>query len=185
MLKSGDPSGSAFLKVDPSYLHHWQQVFPQTPQTLQTPQNPQTQLKTPGPLAALCPPQSVSVPAESLRASRLNNQLISSTHCSSSSSSSSSALTPSSSSLAGLSQLPLPQQIALFGQALAPTCSGTGGGVVVVPPDPQGLHPDPQGLHPGGGVVSSSVKSSSDPKPLSSSSCSSTSSSWSSWSSWL
>ncbi|AWP07732.1 putative histone-lysine N-methyltransferase PRDM6-like, partial [Scophthalmus maximus] len=30
MLKpGGDPSGSAFLKVDPSYLQHWQQLFPQ------------------------------------------------------------------------------------------------------------------------------------------------------------
>uniref|UniRef100_A0A3B5MMP3 Putative histone-lysine N-methyltransferase PRDM6 n=1 Tax=Xiphophorus couchianus TaxID=32473 RepID=A0A3B5MMP3_9TELE len=29
MLKPGDPSGSAFLKVDPSYLQHWQQLFPQ------------------------------------------------------------------------------------------------------------------------------------------------------------
>ncbi|TRY64779.1 hypothetical protein DNTS_004392 [Danionella cerebrum] len=29
MLKPGEPSGSAFLKVDPSYLQHWQQLFPQ------------------------------------------------------------------------------------------------------------------------------------------------------------
>ncbi len=29
MLKPGEPSGSAFLKVDPTYIHHWQQLFPQ------------------------------------------------------------------------------------------------------------------------------------------------------------
>lgn len=28
MLKPGDPGGSAFLKVDPAYLQHWQQLFP-------------------------------------------------------------------------------------------------------------------------------------------------------------
>ncbi|XP_040200267.1 putative histone-lysine N-methyltransferase PRDM6 isoform X1 [Rana temporaria] len=30
MLKPGEASGSAFLKVDPVYLQHWQQLFPQT-----------------------------------------------------------------------------------------------------------------------------------------------------------
>ncbi|CAL8348300.1 unnamed protein product [Lota lota] len=179
MLKPGEPSGSAFLKVDPSYLHHWQQLFPQAPQT---------QLKTAGPLAALCPPECVSVPVESLRASQLNNHLISSTNCSSTSSTSSSAaLTPSStscssgssvaSSLAGLSQLPVPQQIALFGQALAPACSGTGDLAVVLPPDTQGLHPGgglPRGP-PSCGVVSSSVRSSSSSDPKTLSSCSSSS----------
>ncbi|XP_059360320.1 putative histone-lysine N-methyltransferase PRDM6 isoform X1 [Carassius carassius] len=29
MLKPGEPSGSAFLKVDPTYIQHWQQLFPQ------------------------------------------------------------------------------------------------------------------------------------------------------------
>ncbi|KAM6148778.1 putative histone-lysine N-methyltransferase PRDM6 [Erethizon dorsatum] len=28
MLKPGEPGGSAFLKVDPAYLQHWQQLFP-------------------------------------------------------------------------------------------------------------------------------------------------------------
>ncbi|KAM4615827.1 putative histone-lysine N-methyltransferase PRDM6 [Polymixia lowei] len=169
MLKPGDPSGSAFLKVDPSYLQHWQQLFPQA------------QLKA-------APPERVAIPVESLRQSRLNNHLISSTNCSSSSSSSSSssaALTPSStsstssvvaSSLAGLSQLPVPQQIALFGQALAPVCSGGGGGdLVVVPPENHGhsaaaglLHQAKELQHQSCGVVSSSVKSNNNDKGLSS-----------------
>ncbi|KAL0978923.1 hypothetical protein UPYG_G00177860 [Umbra pygmaea] len=102
MLKPGDPSGSAFLKVDPTYMQHWQQLFPQS------------QLKNTG-IAQLQPPDRVAIPVESLRQ---RQNLISST-------SSSSALTPSStcsstpsvSSLAGLSQLSVPQ-IALFGQTV-------------------------------------------------------------------
>ncbi|XP_013362532.1 PREDICTED: nascent polypeptide-associated complex subunit alpha, muscle-specific form-like, partial [Chinchilla lanigera] len=31
MLKPGEPGGSAFLKVDPAYLQHWQQLFPPPP----------------------------------------------------------------------------------------------------------------------------------------------------------
>ncbi|XP_051853920.1 putative histone-lysine N-methyltransferase PRDM6 [Antechinus flavipes] len=30
MLKPRDPGGSSFLKVDPAYLQHWQQLFPQS-----------------------------------------------------------------------------------------------------------------------------------------------------------
>ncbi|KAM7415550.1 hypothetical protein PAMA_017860 [Pampus argenteus] len=184
MLKPGDPSGSAFLKVDPSYLQHWQQLFPQA------------QLKAP--LAPPPPPDRLSVPMDSLRPSRLHSHLLASTHCTSSSSSTSSssasssaaaaaaALTPSSSisipTSAGLSQLPVPQQIALFGQALAPVCVGPGGAggaggggqgggdlVVVVPPENQQSHNTAGHLHQakeqgcggvGVGVVSSSVKSS-------------------------
>ncbi|XP_062237269.1 putative histone-lysine N-methyltransferase PRDM6 isoform X2 [Platichthys flesus] len=170
MLKPGDPSGSAFLKVDPSYLQHWQQLFPQA------------QLKAPQ-------PDRLSIPMDGLRPSRLHSHLLASTHCTSSSSSTSSsvassslavaaaaaALTPSSSlsisSSQGLSQLPVPQQIALFGQALAPVCAGPGGGdmLVVVPPENQQGHNPAMGfLHQakeqscgGVGVVSSSVKSSS------------------------
>ncbi|XP_030625636.1 putative histone-lysine N-methyltransferase PRDM6 [Chanos chanos] len=112
MLKPGDPNGSAFLKVDPTYIQHWQQLFPQS------------QLKNAA-LAQLQPPERVAIPVESLR-QRPN--LISST-----SSTSSSALTPSStssstssvSSLAGLTQLSVPQ-IALFGQSL---CSD------IIPPE--------------------------------------------------
>ncbi|XP_040012113.1 putative histone-lysine N-methyltransferase PRDM6 isoform X2 [Xiphias gladius] len=129
MLKPGDPSGSAFLKVDPSYLQHWQQLFPQA--QLKAP------LAPPPP-----PPDRLSVPVDGLRPSRLHSHLLASTHCTSSPSSSSStsssaapssaALTPSSSisisASTGLSQLPVPQQIALFGQALAPVCPGGGGG---------------------------------------------------------
>ncbi|XP_044053519.1 putative histone-lysine N-methyltransferase PRDM6 isoform X1 [Siniperca chuatsi] len=189
MLKPGDPSGSAFLKVDPSYLQHWQQLFPQA--QLKAP------LAPPPP-----PPDRLSIPMESLRPSRLHSHLLASTHCTSSSSSTSSssasssaaavaaALTPSSSisisTSAGLSQLPVPQQIALFGQALAPVCAGPGGPgggggggpggggggggdlMVVVPPENQQGHNPAAGLlHQakeqscgGVGVVSSSVKSS-------------------------
>ncbi|XP_071390701.1 putative histone-lysine N-methyltransferase PRDM6, partial [Centroberyx affinis] len=179
MLKPGDPSGSAFLKVDPSYLQHWQQLFPQA------------QLKAP-----LAPADRLGLPVPVQ--SRLHGHLLASAHCTSSSSSSSSAassssssssaaaaLTPSSSSSsslsapAGLSQLPVPQQIALFGQALAPVCAGPVGGggggggggaggagdlVVVVPPESQALNPaaglqGPAAGCGGVGVVSSSVKS--------------------------
>ncbi|XP_063346510.1 putative histone-lysine N-methyltransferase PRDM6 isoform X2 [Pelmatolapia mariae] len=136
MLKPGDPSGSAFLKVDPSYLQHWQQLFPQA--QLKAP------LAPPPP-----PPDRLSIPIDTVRPSRLHSHLLASTHCTSSSSSSTSsssaasssaaaaaaaaaaALTPSTSisisTNAGLSQLPVPQQIALFGQALAPVCAGPGG----------------------------------------------------------
>lgn len=169
MLKPGDPSGSAFLKVDPSYLQHWQQLFPQA------------QLKAP--LAPpLPPPDRLSIPMDSLRPSRLHGHLLASTHCTSSTSSSTpssaavaAVLAPSSST--GLSQMPVPQQIALFGQALAPVCAGPAGSgvggdlVVVVPPENQQGHNPAAGLlHQakdqscggvGVGVVSSSVKSSS------------------------
>ncbi|XP_072562322.1 putative histone-lysine N-methyltransferase PRDM6 isoform X2 [Paramormyrops kingsleyae] len=99
MLKPGDPSGSAFLKVDPSYIQHWQQLFPQS------------QLKN-GTLAQLQPPERTPISVESLRQ---RPSLISSA---------SAALTPSStssttsvSSLAGLTQISVPQ-ITLFGQTL-------------------------------------------------------------------
>ncbi|XP_062310757.1 putative histone-lysine N-methyltransferase PRDM6 isoform X1 [Osmerus eperlanus] len=102
MLKPSDPSGSAFLKVDPTYIQHWQQLFPQT------------HLKNAA-LTQLQPPDRIAIPVESFRQ---RQNLISST-------TSSSALTPSStssstssvSSLAGLTQLPVPP-IALFGQTL-------------------------------------------------------------------
>ncbi|XP_040928056.1 putative histone-lysine N-methyltransferase PRDM6 isoform X2 [Betta splendens] len=176
MLKPGDPSGSAFLKVDPSYLQHWQQLFPQA------------QLKAPAP--PLPPSDRLSVPMDGLRPSRLHSHLLASAHCSSSTSSASSSaaapsaavaavLAPSSSASTGLSQMPVPQQVALFGQALAPLCAGPagpgagggGGVVVVVPPDTQQGHNAAAGiLHQakeqscggvGVGVVSSSVKGSS------------------------
>lgn len=95
MLKPGDQSGSAFLKVDPTYLQHWQQLFPQS------------QLKN----CAIPPipaPERAPVAVESLRQ---RTGLISSTTASA-------ALTPSSSSaLAGLTQLSVPQ-LALFGHTL-------------------------------------------------------------------
>ncbi|KAM9858127.1 putative histone-lysine N-methyltransferase PRDM6 [Aulostomus maculatus] len=172
MLKPGDPSGSAFLKVDPSYLQHWQQLFPQA--QLKPP------LAPPPP-----PPDRLSIPVEGLRPSRLHSHLLASAHCTSSTSSSSSSTSSASSSSAalvpsssisiststGLPPLPVTQQIALFGQALAPVCSGPGGPggdlVVVVPPENQQGHNAAAGrLHQakepgcgGVGVVSSSVKS--------------------------
>ncbi|XP_036069648.1 putative histone-lysine N-methyltransferase PRDM6 [Oryzias melastigma] len=168
MLKPGDPSGSAFLKVDPSYLQHWQQLFPQA------------QLKAP--LASqLPPPDRLSIPVDALRQSRLHSHLLAPPHCTSSSSSSTSSSSSSASSSSssvsictssGLPQLPVPQQIALFGQALAPVCTGPvapppgAGDLVVVPPESQ-QGPGPaaglvhQAKEPscgGVGVVSSSVK---------------------------
>ncbi|XP_046726424.1 putative histone-lysine N-methyltransferase PRDM6 isoform X3 [Silurus meridionalis] len=110
MLKPGDQSGSAFLKVDPTYLQHWQQLFPQT------------QLKS-------CAIPQIPVPdrapgaVESLR--QRPSFISSSSSSSNSSSSAPAALTPSSSSscapavsaLAGLTQLSTPQ-LALFGHTL-------------------------------------------------------------------
>lgn len=180
MLKPGEPSGSAFLKVDPSYLQHWQHLFPQA------------QLKAPL-VPPLPPPDRLSIPVESMRPSRLHSHLLASTHCNTSSSSSTSssstpssavaaALTQSSISIStsvGISQLPVPQQIALFGQALAPVCAGPGGPgggaggggdlMVVIPPENQQDHNPVAGLlHQAkeqscGGVsmVSSSLKSTS------------------------
>ncbi|XP_030049404.1 putative histone-lysine N-methyltransferase PRDM6 [Microcaecilia unicolor] len=51
MLKPGDPGGSAFLKLDPSYLQHWQQQLV-----------PQSGLKS-GALSLLQPPDSSQRPA--------------------------------------------------------------------------------------------------------------------------
>ncbi|XP_041957047.1 putative histone-lysine N-methyltransferase PRDM6 isoform X2 [Alosa sapidissima] len=105
MLKPGDPSGSAFLKVDPTYIQHWQQLFPQA------------QLKN-GALAQLQPPERVTIPVESLRQRPNLISVSSSSGLTSSSTSTHSSCTPSAvSSLAGLTQLSVPQ-IALFGQTL-------------------------------------------------------------------
>ncbi|KAJ8285255.1 hypothetical protein GJAV_G00024700 [Gymnothorax javanicus] len=59
MLKPGDPSGSAFLKVDPTYIQHWQQLFPQN------------QIKN-GVLAQLQPPDRATISVESLRLTQLS-----------------------------------------------------------------------------------------------------------------
>ncbi|XP_027889984.1 putative histone-lysine N-methyltransferase PRDM6 isoform X1 [Xiphophorus couchianus] len=162
MLKPGDPSGSAFLKVDPSYLQHWQQLFPQA------------QLKAPlapPPPPPAPPPDRLSIAVDALRPSRLHAHLLACTSSSSSSSTSSSSAAPSSSSSisapAGLAQLPVPQQIVLFGQALAPAPGAAADLVVVVPPDnQQGHNPAAELLQQAKeqrcaavGVVSSSVKS--------------------------
>ncbi|XP_048360515.1 putative histone-lysine N-methyltransferase PRDM6 isoform X1 [Sphaerodactylus townsendi] len=106
MLKPGDPGGSAFLKVDPAYLQHWQQLFPHS-----------SQLKGgAGLLGHLqVPDRPVDPPADSLR------QLPAPLSSASSSSSSSSSSTPSSAasscaaaSLVSLTSLPV-AQIPVFG----------------------------------------------------------------------
>ncbi|NWY06086.1 PRD14 protein, partial [Nothoprocta ornata] len=56
MLKPGDPGGSAFLKVDPAYLQHWQQLFPQG-----------GPLKSSAALAQLQPPERAEPPADGAR----------------------------------------------------------------------------------------------------------------------
>ncbi|XP_058244987.1 putative histone-lysine N-methyltransferase PRDM6 isoform X1 [Hemibagrus wyckioides] len=102
MLKPGDQSGSAFLKVDPTYLQHWQQLFPQS------------QLKNCA-IPQIPAPDRVPVAADSLRQ---RTGLISSTTAPAPlTPSSSSSCAPAVSALAGLTQLSVPQ-LALFGHTL-------------------------------------------------------------------
>ncbi|KAK3540594.1 hypothetical protein QTP70_034344, partial [Hemibagrus guttatus] len=102
MLKPGDQSGSAFLKVDPTYLQHWQQLFPQS------------QLKNCA-IPQIPAPDRVPVAADSLRQ---RTGLISSTTAPAAlTPSSSSSCAPAVSALAGLTQLSAPQ-FALFGHTL-------------------------------------------------------------------
>ncbi|KAK7933360.1 hypothetical protein WMY93_004256 [Mugilogobius chulae] len=153
MLKPADPSASAFLKVDPSYLQHWQQLFPQT--QLKPPLQPSnSSASSPG--SALAPPLS-SLPAadrlalnvETLRsATRLH-------------------LHAGSSGISSSTQQ-LGPQVALFGQALAPVClperppHQPGGGASSSSRDEVVLvesHAQNKEASGGVGVVSSSVKS--------------------------
>ncbi|XP_067171472.1 putative histone-lysine N-methyltransferase PRDM6 isoform X3 [Apteryx mantelli] len=104
MLKPGDPGGSAFLKVDPAYLQHWQQLFPQS-----------SQLKNSGALAQLQPPERAEPPADSLRQRPASLSSASSSSSSSTpSSSSTSSCAAVAASLAGLASLPV-AQIPVFG----------------------------------------------------------------------
>lgn len=105
MLKPGDPGGSAFLKVDPAYLQHWQQLFPQS-----------SQLKSSGPLAQLQPPERAEPPADSLRQrpTSLSSASSSSSSSTPSSSSTSSCVAAAAASLAGLTSLPV-TQLPVFG----------------------------------------------------------------------
>jgi len=125
MLKPGDPGGSAFLKVDPAYLQHWQQLFPQS-----------GQLKAGGALAQLQPPERAEPPADGLR-QRPASLSSASSSSSSSTPSSSSASSCAAASLAGLTSLPA-GQLPLFGppQSSEPPA----GGAPVPPPgrDPCG-----------------------------------------------
>nr|XP_034955414.1 putative histone-lysine N-methyltransferase PRDM6 isoform X2 [Zootoca vivipara] len=115
MLKPGDPGGSAFLKVDPAYLQHWQQLFPHSSQQLKGGAGLLGHLQA--------PERAVEPQADSLRPlpASLSSAASSSSSLSSSSSSSSSSSTPSSApsscavaSLASLTALPV-AQIPVFG----------------------------------------------------------------------
>ncbi|XP_055154581.1 putative histone-lysine N-methyltransferase PRDM6 isoform X1 [Symphalangus syndactylus] len=125
MLKPGDPGGSAFLKVDPAYLQHWQQLFPHggagplkgsgvagplsAPQPLQPPPPP--------------PPERAEPPPDSLRPRPASLSSASSTPASSStsaSSASSCAAAAAAAALAGLSALPV-SQLPLFAPLAAAT----------------------------------------------------------------
>ncbi|XP_012666931.1 putative histone-lysine N-methyltransferase PRDM6 [Otolemur garnettii] len=115
MLKPGDPGGSAFLKVDPAYLQHWQQLFPHggggplkgggvgplgTPQPLQPPPPPPP------------PPERAEPPPDSLRPRPASLSSTSSTpgpSSTSASSASSCAAAAAAAALAGLSALPVSQ----------------------------------------------------------------------------
>ncbi|KAM6105840.1 putative histone-lysine N-methyltransferase PRDM6 [Pterocles gutturalis] len=116
MLKPGDPGGSAFLKVDPAYLQHWQQLFPQS-----------GQLKSGGALAQLQPPERAEPPADSLRQrpASLSSASSSSSSSTPSSSSTSSCVAAAAASLAGLTSLPV-TQLPVFGplQSSEPQAGG-------------------------------------------------------------
>lgn len=104
MLKPGDPGGSAFLKVDPTYLQHWQQLFPQS-----------SQLKNSGALAPLQPPERAEPPSDNLRQRPASLSSASSSSSSTpSSSSTSSCVAAAAASLAGLTSLPV-TQLPVFG----------------------------------------------------------------------
>lgn len=111
MLKPGDPGGSAFLKVDPAYLQHWQQLFPHgggplkgggaagplgAPQPLQPPPPPP-------------PPERAEPPPDSLRPRPASLSSAASTPASSSTSASSASSCAAAAALAGLSALPVAQ----------------------------------------------------------------------------
>lgn len=114
MLKPGEPGGSAFLKVDPAYLQHWQQLFPHggsgplkgsgaavplgAPQPLQPPPPPPP------------PPERAEPPVDGLRPRPASLSSASSTPASSSTSASSaSSCAAAAAALAGLSALPVAQ----------------------------------------------------------------------------
>ncbi|GAB1301723.1 Putative histone-lysine N-methyltransferase PRDM6 [Apodemus speciosus] len=121
MLKPGDPGGSAFLKVDPAYLQHWQQLFPHggggggplkgggaalalgAPQPLQPPPPP-----PPPP-----PSERAEPPPDGLRPRPASLSSVSSTPAPSSTSASSAsscaAAAAAAAALAGLSALPVAQ----------------------------------------------------------------------------
>uniref|UniRef100_G3U1W5 Putative histone-lysine N-methyltransferase PRDM6 n=1 Tax=Loxodonta africana TaxID=9785 RepID=G3U1W5_LOXAF len=116
MLKPGDPGGSAFLKVDPVYLQHWQQLFPhrggggpaQGEAASRAPLGPKP------PQAANRPPpapqERAEPPPDSLRLRPSPLSSASSTPASSSTSASSCAAgAAAAAALTGLSALPVAQ----------------------------------------------------------------------------
>ncbi|XP_072300015.1 putative histone-lysine N-methyltransferase PRDM6 [Eucyclogobius newberryi] len=107
MLKPADPSGSAFLKVDPSYLQHWQHLFPQA--QLKPPLQPPPISNSASPGSTLAPPLTslpdrLSLSVESLRSARLHGHA------------------HHASGISSSTQLNVSPQAALFGQALASVC---------------------------------------------------------------
>ncbi|KAG8516738.1 putative histone-lysine N-methyltransferase PRDM6 [Galemys pyrenaicus] len=112
MLKPGDPSGSAFLKVDPAYLQHWQQLFPHGGGG-----GPLKGGGAAGPLGAQQPlqppppPERAEPPPDGLRPRPGSLSSAASTPASSTSASSASscAAAAAAAALAGLSALPVAQ----------------------------------------------------------------------------
>ncbi|KAL6037184.1 hypothetical protein STEG23_023026 [Scotinomys teguina] len=123
MLKPGDPGGSAFLKVDPAYLQHWQQLFPHgggggplKGSGTALPLGASQPLQPPPPPPPLPPPpERAEPPPDGLRPRPASLSSVSSTPAPSSTSASSAsscaaaAAAAAAAALAGLSALPVAQ----------------------------------------------------------------------------
>jgi hypothetical protein len=114
MLKPGDPGGSAFLKVDPAYLQHWQQLFPHGGGGPLKSSGAAGPLGAPQPLQPPPPPpERTEPPADGLRQRPASLSSAASTPASSSTSASSAsscaAAAAAAAALAGLSALPVAQ----------------------------------------------------------------------------
>ncbi|XP_043321843.1 putative histone-lysine N-methyltransferase PRDM6 isoform X1 [Cervus elaphus] len=115
MLKPGDPGGSAFLKVDPAYLQHWQQLFPHGGGGPLKGGGAAGPLGAPQPLQPPPPPERAEPQPDSLRprpaslSSASSTPASSSTSASSASSCAAAAAAAAAAALAGLSALPVAQ----------------------------------------------------------------------------